>query len=262
MRENGKGPFPLAARPLRSPRLSSSDVQKCVLSESLTTRPKRANTTLGDTRPWSRYRPGSYTFAKNLSDAQSYNPSAFATEGGGTTTDPNNIGLAGNVAYTRRNRVLATFLYELPFGKGKMLASNVNSALDQVIGGWELAGVALFQSGPWLTVTVPSADPSGTGFASNVGNGRANIVSGHPLDTTDQTLSNWINKAAFAVPANNIATWPSSPVGVMQGPGTQAISISLMKAVHFTESRRLQFGMHAANLFNHPNYAPPNEQWI
>jgi hypothetical protein len=202
---------------------------------------------------------GTYTFAKNLSSAQSYNPSAFATEAGGITTDPNNIGLDyGNVAYTRRNRFLATFLYELPFGKGKMLATSVNPVLNQIIGGWELAGVLLFQSGPWLTVTVPGADPSGTGFASNVGNGRADIVSGQSLDSAHQTLGNWLNPAAFAIPANNIGRWGNAPVGNIQGPGTQGISMSLMKSVIFTETLRLQLGAQAANLFNHPNYAPPN----
>jgi hypothetical protein len=202
---------------------------------------------------------GTYTYARNLSSAQSYNPSAFATEAGGVATDLNNVGLDyGNVAYTRRNRVLGTFLYELPFGKGKMLASNVNSVLDRVIGGWELAGVLLFQSGPFLTVTVPSADPSGTGFASNVGNGRADIVTGQPLYPAVQTLTNWLNKAAFAVPANNIGRFGDAPVGNIQGPGTQSVSVSLMKGIRFTETTRFQVGAQAANLFNHPNYAPPN----
>jgi hypothetical protein len=202
---------------------------------------------------------GSYTFARNLTSAQGYNPSTFATEAGGLATDLSNIGLDyGNVAYTRRNRVLATFLYELPFGKGKMLMPGVNGFVDQIVGGWELAGVLLFQSGPFLTVTVPGADPSGTGFPGNVGNGRADIVSGQSLYATNQTVTNWLNKAAFAVPPNNIGRWPTAPVGNVQGPGTQSVSLSLMKAVMFTESMRFQVGAQAANLFNHPNYAPPN----
>jgi endonuclease/exonuclease/phosphatase family metal-dependent hydrolase len=58
---------------------------------------------------------------------QGYNPSAYATEAGGIPTDLSNIGLDyGNVAYTRRNRFLTTFLYELPFGKGKLLLNGMN----------------------------------------------------------------------------------------------------------------------------------------
>jgi hypothetical protein len=36
------------------------------------------------------------------------------------------------------------------------------------------------------------------------------------------------------------------------------VSISMMKSVRFTENMRFQVGAQAANLFNHPNYAPPN----
>jgi Carboxypeptidase regulatory-like domain/TonB dependent receptor len=202
---------------------------------------------------------GTYTFARNLCSCQGYNPSAFATEAGGVATELSDPGLDyGNVAYTRKNRVVATFLYELPFGKGKMFVRNSNGVLDRIVGGWELAGYMTFQSGPWLTVTVPSADPSGTGFATNVGNGRADTVAGVPLYPAHQTLNEWLNPAAFAVPPNNIGRFGDSPAGYMQGPGTQSVSMSLMKGIRFTESARLQIGAQAANLFNHANYAVPN----
>ena len=57
----------------------------------------------------------SYNHAKNLSNGGGYAPSGFASEGGGTLTDPSNPNLDyGNVAYTRRDRFLTTFLYNLP----------------------------------------------------------------------------------------------------------------------------------------------------
>ena len=57
----------------------------------------------------------------------------------------------GNKPFSRRNRFLATFLYELPFGKGKTF-STANGVVDQIVGGWVLSGVALFQTGPFLSV--------------------------------------------------------------------------------------------------------------
>jgi hypothetical protein len=198
----------------------------------------------------------SYTFAKNLSDAQGYNPSAFATEAGGISTYVNQPNLDyGNVAYTRRNRVLSTFLYQLPFGKGRLSAGRFGNPIVQ---GWELAGMLLFQSGPFLTVTVPGADPSGTGFTQIVGNGRVDTVPGAPMYPANQSIYNWLNPAAFAVPPNNVGRFPTSGVGIATGPGTQAVSMSLMKAVPLKEGVRFQVGAQAANLFNHPNYSPPN----
>ena len=201
----------------------------------------------------------SYAWLRNLTNAQGYNPSSFASEAGGLVTDLRDKQIDyGNVAFSRRHRFLATFLYNLPFGRTGRLFKRSPAAVDQVIGGWKLAGVLLYQSGPFLTVTVPGADPSGTGFPLLIGNGRADIVSGANVYASQQTPQQWLNPGAFLVPANNIGRYPTAPVGNIQGPGTQAISMSLTKAIRFGEAARLQIGGQAANLFNHVNYAPPN----
>jgi len=198
----------------------------------------------------------SYTFTRNLTDAQGFNPSAFASEAGGNATDLSDFRLDyGNVAFSRRNRFQATFLYQLPFGKGRLSAGRI---ANQIINNWELAGVLLYQSGPFLTVTVSGADPAGVGFPQIEGNGRADIVSGVSVYPTNQSSSEWLNPAAFAVPPNNIGRFPDSPVGVAQGPGTQSVSVSLLKAIQFRERFKAQLGAQAANLFNHENYSPPN----
>jgi len=198
----------------------------------------------------------SYTFTRNLTDAQGWNPTTFASEAGGNATSVSDFKLDyGNVAFSRRNRFLGTWLYQLPFGKDKFDLGTVGNA---IAGGWELAGVALFQSGPFLTVTVPGADPAGVGFPQIEGNGRADIVSGVPLYATTQNISHWLNPVAFAIPPNNIGRFPTSPVGVAQGPGTQSISMSLLKTVAIKERYRVQLGAQTANLFNHANYATPN----
>ncbi len=199
----------------------------------------------------------SYIYARNLSNVGGYAPgSTFSGEGGGTISDPNNPGLDyGNVNYTRRNRFLTTFLYELPFGRGKAFLNGSNSILSRVVGGWEVAGVLLFQTGPFMTVLAPG-DPSGTGFNQLVGDSRADTVAGvNPY--AGQSISQWINPAAFAVPQNNIGRFGDSAVGSVTGPGTQAVSLSLFKSISLTESSNLQLGISAANAFNHANYATP-----
>jgi len=198
----------------------------------------------------------SYTFTRNLTDAQGFNPTAFASEAGGNATDLNNFMLDyGNVAYSRRNRFQATFLYQMPFGKGRLSAGPVG---NQIIKGWELAGVVLLQSGPFLTVSVSGADPAGVGFPQIEGNGRADIVSGVSVYPANQSINEWLNPAAFAVPPNNIGRFPDSPVGVAQGPSTKSVSMSLLKTISVKEKYKLQLGAQVANLFNHPNYSPPN----
>lgn len=201
----------------------------------------------------------SYSFAKNLSNGQGYNPTAFASEAGGQVTDVNNINLDyGNVSFTHRSRFLATFLYDLPFGKQKMFLSRANTVVDTLVGGWELSGYMLAETGPYLTVVVAGADPAGDGFPTVTGNGRADIVTGQNVIPANQSINNWINKAAFAIPPNNVGRGPNSPVGSVVGPDTTSLSLSLFKSVAIRERAHLQIGIAAANALNHANYAVPN----
>jgi hypothetical protein len=208
----------------------------------------------------------SYVFAKNLSNQAGYDPTGFTGENGGVATDQFNPNLDyGNVAFTRRNRFQTTFLYDLPFGHGRSFLGNANTVLDRIVGGWELAGVLLFQTGPFLTVTVANANPAGNNFDNTIGTGgggggggRADIVSGVSVVPANQRAGAWINPAAFAVPPNNIGRDPDSPIGSVVGPGTQSVSTSLFKSIQFTERARLQVGVAAANLLNHLNLGTPN----
>jgi len=202
----------------------------------------------------------SYIFSRNLSNVNgvaSSTAAAFASEFGGTLSNIYDPGLDyGNVAFTRKHRFLTTALYELPFGRGKALLNNANRVVDNVVGGWELSGVLLFQSGPYMTVTLLS-DPSGTGFnAFNSTGGRADTVPGvNPY--AGQSINQWINPNAFADPGSAIGRYGDSQGGGVVGPGTSAVSASLIKTVHFSEHARIQFGAQIANLFNHPNFAVP-----
>jgi hypothetical protein len=203
----------------------------------------------------------SYTLTRNLTNVYGCgenSAASFATEGAFNTVlcDPKDPGLDyGNTPFSHRNRFLATFLYELPFGKGQAFL-NGNGLLDQLVGGWELSGVGLFQTGPFLTVTTLN-DPSGVGFNLFTANGgRADTVKG-VSPYAGQSLSQWINPAAFIDPANDIARFGDSQNGAVTGPGTQAVSLSLLKRFSFTERIRAVIGMQVSNALNHPNYNPP-----
>ena len=194
----------------------------------------------------------SYNLAKNLSDEGGYNPTTFAGSGGGTTTNFFDPRLDyGNVAFTRRQRFQTTFLYESPF------SHTGNRMVNQAAGGWELAGVLLFQTGPFMTVLANGADPSGTNFVNLIGNGRADIASGTNVVPSTRNIGQWINPASFAIPANNIGRFGNSPVGSVVGPGTQAVSLSIFRTFSIWERAKLRVGMAASNAFNHPNYGTP-----
>jgi hypothetical protein len=194
----------------------------------------------------------SYALTRNLTNAQGYNPTGFASEAGGIVTDLRNTRIDyGNVAFSRKHRFLSTFLYQLPGPK--------TGILSQMVGGWEMGGVLLFQSGPFMTITVPGADPMGNGFPNLIGNGKADSVPGVPLlYPGTKTPAHWIHPAAFAVPPSLVGRYPTAPTGNVVGPGTEVFSMSLMKSMRIREGTRFQVGAQAANVFNHQNWAAPN----
>ena len=202
----------------------------------------------------------SYIYTRNLSNvdgAATGSADAYAGEFGGFVSDPKAPGIDyGNVAYSRRNRFLTTFLYELPFGKGQTFLNGANGFLDHIVNGWELSGVLLFQSGPFMSVATLD-DPCGCGYnVFNATGGRADTVSGvNPYG--GQSINQWINPAAFTNPGNAIGRFGNASAGDVVGPGTQAVSLSLIKSINFTERIRVRIGAQAGNVFNHPNFAVP-----
>lgn len=194
----------------------------------------------------------SYNHAVDLADG-SNDPTGFQGEGGGTPTNIYDLGYDyGNVPFTRRHRFQTTFLYGLPFTYKR------NAILSQAVSGWEIAGILLYQTGPFLSVQAAGADPSGTGFENITGDGRADRVAGVPLYAAQKSINEWVNPAAFAIPPDNIGRFGQSQVGSVVGPGSQVVSLSLFKSFPiYKERAKIRLGAAASNLFNHPNYLPP-----
>jgi hypothetical protein len=203
----------------------------------------------------------SYIYARNLSNvdgAASTVADQYSSEFGGNISNAATPGLDyGNVAYTRRNRFLTTFLYELPFGKGKTFLPSSNGIVNGLVSGWELSGVLLFQTGPFMSVTTAD-DPCGCGYNEfNATGGRADTVAG-VSPYAGQSINQWINPAAFADPGNAIGRFGDASAGNVVGPGTEAVSLSLIKSVSITERLKMRLGAQVGNAFNHPNFGVPN----
>ena len=194
----------------------------------------------------------SYVLTRDLSDSGGAVPTQFSGAGGNWVSDKNNPMLDyGNVMFDRRHRVLATFLYQLPFGKGERFLPNSNRLVDTLIGGWQLGGVTVFQTGAFLTISEQSVDSANTGILNTLGAERADVVPGvSPKATRGLTNSAgpvFINPAAFTFPPANAGRFGDSAVGSVVGPGTDSVSLSLIKSIKLTERLQFQFGAQAAN---------------
>jgi hypothetical protein len=139
--------------------------------------------------------------------------------------------------------------YELPFGPGKAWA-NGNSAFNRyVIGGWQVGGIAVMQSGQPFTVTTASA-PTNTGAA-----GRADVVSGVGQYPSNPYVSLWFNPAAFTTPQPY--NWGNAGRNILNGPRATNLDFTAEKKFLFTEARQVLFRAEFFNAFNHPQFALP-----
>ena len=208
----------------------------------------------------------SYTWTRDLSNAGGATPNAFAVAGGSFLTDRFHPGLDyGNVIYDRKHRFLVTYLYDLPFGHGQRLL-NSGPLLNWLAGGWQLAGVTVLESGPYLTPYEQTIDPANTNILTTIGQARTDQLQHVSIYAPHRTTSQWLNSAAFPylnlqkADGNGIGRFGNARVGGVVGPATANYSLSLMKSFSVTEGARFQFGLEAANILNHRNYEPPNMQ--
>jgi hypothetical protein len=199
-----------------------------------------------------------YTMAKNLSDAQGDAPSGFASEVAYGLAVSNRFDLRadrGNVEGTPRHRFQLNGIYQIPFGSGRKFLSNTGWQ-NLLIGGWEASTVTLLQTGPWLTPTIsPALDQSNTDIANRATLLRPDCV-GDPIPAHRGT-SEYFNLAAFAQTPAGAGRVGNCGVGILEGPGTIAVSAGLGKSFAINERLKLRFESTFTNVLNHTNYAPP-----
>ncbi len=209
-----------------------------------------------------------WTWAKNLSDTESWPRSGFDGEVTGDSMNQYNLrGDYGNVGGTRKHRWITTMVDELPIGKGRALLGNANGVLNGIVGGWRLSTILLIQTGPFDT---PFLFFDSSGNAIFGGFNRPDLA-GNP-NNFHHTRTQWWNPNVFACPgsapgqdlvndtlncSNVIGRFGNASVGSLVGPGTINLSLGLAKDFQLTERFKLKFESSFTNLPNHPNFDDP-----
>jgi len=151
----------------------------------------------------------------------------------------------------------ANAVYQLPFGPGKAFLSQPG-IWRRIAGSWELTSTAVARTGFPVNVTVDrssSAVPDG-----NTTDQRPNLVPGVSLTPPGgSTIAEWINPAAFAVPAPG--TFGNAPRDVARGPGTWQMDVGAGRHISLTERVHLEFRAEFFNIFNHPQYGQPQSDF-
>jgi Carboxypeptidase regulatory-like domain len=143
-------------------------------------------------------------------------------------------------------RLVGSFVYNLPFGNGEKFAGGATGAKNAVVGGWQMNGIYTWQRG--FPITIQAADLGGLNDAQ--GTNRADIVGDPSVD--NQSLTRWFNTSAFAQPA--AGTYGNVGRNTLRGPGINNLDLALFKNVEFGHGMRLQFRFESFNVLNHTQF--------
>ncbi len=171
--------------------------------------------------------------------------------GGGSSgplpQDPRNIRPErGNSIMDIRHRLTASYLYSLPFGKGKSFL-NHGGVVDQIIGGWQTNGVLAIQSGLPFTPTLNTSTTNGTASRPDSNGSKGN---------DPHTLQRWFDPTVFTTPAP--FTYGNAGRNILFGPGRWNWDMSLFKNFVIRDQMRFELRAEGFNVFNHPQFGQPN----
>ncbi len=143
-------------------------------------------------------------------------------------------------------------IYDLPFGKGKMLFSGVNSVADAIIGGWSLNGDFHYNTGTPIQLHSSNSYP---GFNAVY----ANLVPGCKFTNGSPSLNKqWLNTDCFANPTYGGMGTAGNFISQVRNPGLATEDLGVHKTIAMGEGRyKLALRLEFFNIFNRHNLAGP-----
>jgi hypothetical protein len=76
------------------------------------------------------------------------------------------------------------------------------------------------------------------------------------LSGDERTVNKWFDYNAYATPA--AGTYGNARTNSLEGPGLNVHHLSLAKTFSFSERFKLTYTLSVSNVFNHPNFYPPD----
>ena len=166
----------------------------------------------------------------------------------------------GNSDFDIKHVISGDATYELPFGRGKMLAYDTANWVNEVIGGWSLSNITSWHTGQaWGTVS--------NAYVASFANDAPAILIGSKKNVATHLTK--LPGGGVNVFANNLLAAGSygGPVGFkigarnsLRGPNFFNADLGLGKTFPIVGERvNLKFRADAFNAFNHPNFEIPAE---
>jgi len=211
----------------------------------------------------------SYTNAKLLSNTDTLTSwlEGGTTGGVGGIQDWNNLnGRENNGEYSLSSqdvsqRLVVSYVLDLPFGHGKKFLSDAHGFAGAAVSGWGLDGITTFQRGFPVKITWGGNDAlSNAGLG--IGSLRPDYVPGCDKSVSGSAVSRvneWFNTACFVGPSNPWTFGDEPRVdATLRQQGVNNFDFAVFKRTSIYERANVEFRAEFFNLFNHPQFGPPN----
>ena len=212
---------------------------------------------------------GSYTYSRLMTNAEDLTSwldgiVGLNTAGWQDNNDPgSNYSLS---SFDARQRLVVSYLFELPIGKGKRFLNQMQGPANAVLGGWGLEGITTFQKGFPLGFSVTPNVLSTYAFQ---GTERPNVTPGCGKAYSGSigsrlggagSAKTYFNKSCFSIPTDFSYGNEPRTDNTLRTPGTDNWDMSLFKDFPVHENMTLDFRVEAFNLFNRVQFGSPNTQ--
>ncbi len=154
--------------------------------------------------------------------------------------------------YDRTLNFIQSYIYELPFGKGKSFVSH--GIASQIIGGWQVSGILSMRTGTPLTFTGSNSLNLGSG-------GTATLDQIAPVKILGgiNTGNPWFDTTSFAKSATNVQGWTGR--NIWSGPSLYSLNAGLSRWIVIKgegSQVRLQLRLETLNTTNTAQFSNPN----
>ncbi|HYM09798.1 MAG TPA: TonB-dependent receptor [Bryobacterales bacterium] len=157
----------------------------------------------------------------------------------------------GPAGFDQTRRLVMSWVYEMPFGKGKRLL-NHGGVVNFLAGGWQVNGIQTFADGTPVNAICSCGDRTQTGDTRN--GERADVLGSPYPSGFQQTRTKFFNTAAFVTPP--LGTLGNAGRNVLRSTGQRATDFSAFKNFRVRESLNVQFRSEFFNLFSSHFYFP------
>jgi Carboxypeptidase regulatory-like domain/TonB dependent receptor len=200
-----------------------------------------------------------YTNAKLMSNTDTLTSWLESPTGGVPgVQDWNN--LAGERSLSAQDisqRLVVSYVLDLPFGHGKMWASGLSGIGNGLVSGWGVDGITTFQRGFPLKISWAGSPTSLESGSFGVANIRPDVVPGCSKKAGGGSLTQYFNTSCFAPPPEWGYGDESRVDSSLRGPGINNFDFAVFKDTNITERTKIEFRTEFFNIFNHPYFSQP-----